>query len=124
MRYMRWTTLTAACAALAVVAIASWSSADAQTRRGARTYYGDRNEVSRADVERARRTRARTRITVRRERSFLDPGPEINPGSRSYTDYAIPPNTRPSVTERWNPTREWGYPGPDALSLPGCCLDY
>jgi hypothetical protein len=120
---MRWTTLTVACAAAAVVAVATWSTADAQTRRGTH-YQVDRNEVSRADVRRARTTRARTHITVRRERSFLDPGPEIIPGSRSYTDYAIPPNSRASVTERWNPTREWGYPGPSALFLPGCCIDY
>ena len=120
---MRWSTLAMSCAAAAIVAVATWSAADAQTRRG--TQYGGvaRNEVSRADVRRARQTRARTRITVRRERSFLDPGPEIEPGSRSYTDYALPPGTY-SAQGRYNPTREWRYPLPDPLYLPGCCLDY
>jgi hypothetical protein len=123
MRHLRWTTLTAACAAAALVAVATWSAADAQTRRD-RTYGVSRNEVSRADVARAKRTRRPTRITVRRERSFLDPGPEVEPMSRSYTDYALPPGGRASVTERWNPTREWSFPAPSPLYLPGCCLDY
>jgi len=37
--------------------------------------------------------RTRTRVTVR-PRSFLDPGTEVLPMSRSYTDYAFPPGAR------------------------------
>ena len=33
--------------------------------------------------------RPRARITVRRERSYLDPGPEVQPYSQHYTDYVF-----------------------------------
>jgi hypothetical protein len=34
--------------------------------------------------------RPRSRITVRRPRSYLDPGNEVLPGERSYREYAVP----------------------------------
>ncbi len=124
---MRWrtltaATLTAACAAVAFVALATWSTADAQTRRGQRAG-AERAHVDRAPARAARRARARTRITVRRERSFLDPGTEVEPGSRSYTDYAFPPGGNYPLRV-YDPTRDWRYPLPDPFYLPGCCLDY
>ena len=41
--------------------------------------------------------RPRTRITVRRERSYLDPGPQVMPYSQHYTDYVFL-NRRPLDT--------------------------
>ena len=37
----------------------------------------------------------RARITVRRGRSFLDPGTEVLPLSQGYTNYAVPPGYHP-----------------------------
>lgn len=95
--------LTALAAAAAVV-LASWP-AEAQTRRsGARVeaYPGER--AIRGD-------RPRTRITVRRPRTFLDPGTEVLPRSQPYLDYADPP--------LWYPTRIWDTTGAFRSPLPG-----
>jgi hypothetical protein len=62
--------------------------------------------------------RAPARITVRRARSFLDPGTEVLPYSQSYTDYALPLGYRPmqivggaATPAGWqNP--HWPLPGP------------
>jgi hypothetical protein len=104
---MRWTTLTAVAVAAGFV-LASWP-ADAQTRRRVRQ-----------DVETYQVKRTATRITVRRARSYLDPGTEVLPMSRSYTDYAIPPNHYPSRI--WDTTNHYRFPLPDPFYLPGCCL--
>jgi hypothetical protein len=101
---MRWTTLTALAVATGFV-IASWP-ADAQTRRRVRQ-----------DLESYQVKRPPTRITVRRARSYLDPGTEVLPMSRSYTDYAIPPNHFPSRI--WDTTNHYRFPLPDAYYLPG-----
>lgn len=85
---MRWAPLTAFAVAAAVV-LASWP-ADAQTRKRTRNFESYQDyRANRANARIASRPSAR--ITVRRQRSFLDPGTEVEPMSRSYTDYAIPP---------------------------------
>jgi histidinol-phosphate/aromatic aminotransferase/cobyric acid decarboxylase-like protein len=109
---MRWTVLTALTAA-SVVALASWP-ADAQTRKRARSL--ERQGVVRV-APRIVRTRASTQITVRKARSFLDPGTEVLPMSRSYTDYAIPPNHYP--TRIWDTTNHYRWPLPTEYELPG-----
>jgi hypothetical protein len=101
---MRWTTLTAVAVAIGFV-IASWP-ADAQTRRRVRQ-----------DAESYQVKRPPTRITVRRARSYLDPGTEVLPMSRSYTDYALPPNHYPSRI--WDTTNHYRFPLPDPFYLPG-----
>jgi hypothetical protein len=101
---MRWTTLTAIAVAAGFV-LASWP-ADAQTRRRVRQ-----------DLESYQVKRPPTRITVRRARSYLDPGTEVLPMSRSYTDYAIPPNHYPSRI--WDTTNHYRFPLPDQFYLPG-----
>jgi len=53
----------------------------------------------------------RTRITVRRARSFLDPGTEVLPLSQAYTDYIYPP--------LYSPTRSWDTTGAYTSPLPG-----
>ena len=110
---MRWTVVTALAAATAVV-VASWP-ADAQTRKRARTYV-ERQTFTRG-APRVVRTRASTQITVRKTRSFLDPGTEVLPMSRSYTDYAIPPNHYP--TRIWDTTNHYRWPLPTEYELPG-----
>jgi hypothetical protein len=87
--HMRLGTLTALAAAAAVV-LAAWP-ADAQTRKRTRSNFESYQDykAKRANARIAGRPSAR--ITVRRARSFLDPGTEVEEMSRSYTDYAIPP---------------------------------
>ncbi len=97
---MRWTILTAVALA-AAVALTS-APADAQTRR-------------QYQVEKQKQ-RASTRITVRRARSYLDPGTEVLPRSRSYTDYAVPPMYRPN--DAWDPARSWRFPLPGGATGP------
>jgi hypothetical protein len=101
---MRWTTLTAIAVATGFV-LASWP-ADAQTRRRVRQ-----------DLESYQVKRPPTRITVRRARSYLDPGTEVLPMSQSYTDYAIPPGHFPSRI--WDTTNNFRFPLPDYYYLPG-----
>ena len=61
--------------------------------------------------------RTRTRIVVT-PRSYLDGGTEVLPGQRKFTDYAIPPFSRPTdvLGPRWtfdrqplNPIWEQGW---------------
>ena len=88
-------------AAAAVILMSSWP-ADAQTRRGARLerepYPGARTTTVRTG-----RAGQRARITVRRARSYLDPGTEVLPRSQSSLDYAFPPG--------WYATRIWDTTG-------------
>jgi|RhiMetdeSRZDD1v2_1073273.scaffolds.fasta_scaffold00320_29 hypothetical protein len=103
---MRWSTLTATAAALAFL-LASLP-ADAQTRKRVRQEVDGLPGVKQYP----------TRITVRRARTYLDPGTEVLPMSRSYTDYAVPPNYSPmgvasgvATPAGWqNP--HWPLPGP------------
>jgi hypothetical protein len=95
--------------ATAMVVTASWP-ADAQTRsrsQRAEAYPGERY---------IRGDRPRTRITVRRPRTFLDPGTEVLPLSQPDLDYATPP--------LWYPTRIWDTTGSRRSPLPGAFPDY
>ena len=86
MRLIAMTVLTA----MAIVVAAT--PADAAPRKrtqsedlpGVRSYRGEAGVTVR---------RSRTRVTVTR-RSYLDPGTEVRQGSKHYTDYVFPPNTR------------------------------
>ena len=102
---MRTTSLTALASALVVI-LSAWP-ADAQTRRGQRV------EREAYPGERYYRSGPRTRITVRRERSFLDPGTEVLPRSQSSLDYAIPPLDYP--TRIWDTTSAFRSPLPGAI---------
>lgn len=100
--------------AAATVAFATWpNDADAQRRRVTR-YQQEAYPGAGYAYE---RPRSRTRITVRRARSYLDPGTEVLPRSRSYTDYAFPPLWYPSRS--WDPTGARRFPLPGAYELPG-----
>jgi hypothetical protein len=113
---MRWATVTALAIAAAVV-LTAWP-ADAQTRKRA-----PRNFESYQDWK-AKRANARisgrpsARITVRRERSFLDPGTEVEPMSRSYTDYALPPGGYFPSSVVSGPVNPAGWQNPN-WPLPG-----
>jgi hypothetical protein len=87
--------LCAAAAGAAVIVLSSWP-ADAQTRQ-------------------------RTRITVTKERSFLDPGTEVLPGERKYSDYATTPFYTPqSIANGISRGSFWTrQPLPDPLDFPG-----
>jgi hypothetical protein len=65
--------------------------------------------------------RARTRITVKKQRSYLDAGTTVKPGSMHYHDYASPPDARfpsygPFADGSW-PYARW--PLPRMNELPG-----
>lgn len=101
-------------AAAGLLVLTAWP-ADAQNRsRGKRV---EREAYPGARYAYANRRGPRTRITVRRERSFLDPGTEVLPRSQSYTDYANPPLWYP--TRIWDTTGSFRSPLPDSFTLPG-----
>ncbi|MCW5689380.1 MAG: hypothetical protein KIT76_12615 [Pseudolabrys sp.] len=75
----------AALCALAVLAV----PADAQTTR--KRVYANRDQT--VVVTRGEDGKTRTRVIIQK-RSFLDPGPEVLPGSRHDLDYAQQPNHR------------------------------
>jgi hypothetical protein len=104
---MRWTALTAIAAAAAVAFAAV--PADAATRKKVRSYQSQQYVQTTG--------RAPARITVRRARSFLDPGTEVLPRSQPYTDYALPPLSYPN--RNWDVTDSYRFPLPRPLELPG-----
>ncbi len=62
--------------------------------------------------------RTRTKVTVR-PRSWLDPGPEVIPGSSKSTDYAMPPNYS-VFYDRNNYNGTWSRnPLPGPFDIPG-----
>jgi hypothetical protein len=84
---MRWTALVAAAFLVGTGVLTAASTPAEAQRRGARSveeYPGSRYDRA------GRRTRAPARITVRRGRSFLDPGTTVAPFSRQYMEYALP----------------------------------
>lgn len=84
---MRLSLILSAIAACSYVALAA-VPADAAPKK--------KTSISRSESKRVVRNRARpsSRITVTR-RSYLDPGTEVYPYSKSYTDYALPVNDYP-----------------------------
>jgi hypothetical protein len=99
-------------AAAGLVVLSAWpTDADAQRRRsGVRVAAVDQDG-------RIIRRGSRTRITVRKSRSFLDPGTEVLPGSQNYTNYALPPLGGPD--RAYDPTGARRFPLPDSYELPG-----
>ena len=95
---------------LAAVAAALAAPAEAATKR--------KRVAKRFDpvAEYRGTARTRTRITVRKQRSYLDPGTEVYPGSMNYTDYAFPPNDYPF--RAIDPTGAGRYPLPGPFDLP------
>ncbi len=103
--------LALATVAATVFACLPTSSADAQTRRRvvrAEEPYPGANPP---------RVITRTRITVRRARSFLDPGTEVLPHSQPSLDYALPPMYYPS--RNWDATGARRFPLPEPYDIPG-----
>lgn len=102
----------------AVVTLTAWP-ADAQSRKQRagvqrEAYPGERYMRS---GPRYARIGPRARITVRRGRTFLDPGTEVLPLSQADTDYAVPPLWYPSKS--WDAAGAHRYPLPDSFYLPG-----
>jgi hypothetical protein len=105
--------------AIAVVAVGSMTSADAQPRRQyddrGRPYYGPSGPNT------SYQQGPRTRIYVSK-RSWLDAGTEVLPGDRKFNDYAFPPDigypsfarenlNRPIDRQPLNPPSDMGgYP--------------
>lgn len=80
---MRILTLAVTAASMTgLILTATAGPADAARKKRVEYYTGDRYYTV--------RTGPRSRIVVR-QRSYLDPGTEVLPGDRKYTDYAIPP---------------------------------
>jgi len=99
---MRLTT-TAALAATAIGGLLVLSGAPADAASKQRQAEGF---VFSSQNQRVVKQRPRSRITVRRERSFLDPGPELLPGEYKYRDYAEPlyysPLTNAVPNQTWS----------------------
>lgn len=123
---MRLLSLTAVAAAAAVLLGSPLAEAQTAARGGTQAETAIAHDAFSAQTRRTRTTRRaaparrtarsarsaqRTRITVRRARSFLDPGTEVLPLSQSYTDYAMPP--------LYYPTRIWDTTGAYSSPLPG-----
>lgn len=104
---MRWTPLAAALAIAACGAISV--PAQAQTRS-----VNSQGTVMRWQDEDGR---VRTRVIVQR-RSYLDGGTEVLPGERKYTDYAFPPNVRPTEAFRNTAFDRGDQTLPGAFDLP------
>jgi len=106
--------------ALAALTAVTPASAQAPQRR----YQADQTERITIIDQYGRRT---TRITVR-PRSFLDPGySQARPYEKSYTDYAVPPQTYPgeyfpSQTFQNDWKSSWSrMPFPNCSDIPGYC---
>jgi hypothetical protein len=108
---MRLKVLFALLTAAGVVWAAWPTDADAQTRRRGAT-----RVVEDYPGARPRVVRTRTRVTVRRERSFLDPGTTVQPRSYGYTDYALPINSGPDSA--YDPSGSRRSPLPNNFDLP------
>ena len=97
----------------AAIAVAAVASADAQIPKKKRTVTTTTTRVATAGP------RARVRVAPR---SFLDPGTEVLPGDRKFTDYAFPvgPYSTPqSVVTNIGGRVGWHYsPLPGPFDLP------
>lgn len=111
---MRWIVLPilfAAATALATV------PGEAATKKRMRSIERSAAPTATVRVRRQREARATTRITVRKARSYLDPGTEVLPRSQPDTDYATPPLFFPSKIEDGVGARR--FPLPTPMDLPG-----
>ncbi|MBX6426975.1 MAG: hypothetical protein IRZ09_13760 [Variibacter sp.] len=111
---MRLTVIAAIAGGVALLAAAA--PAEAAKKRGART--AEAPVVAQQEARPSpRAARAPARITVRRPRSFLDPGTEVLPLSQPYTNYAVPPMH--AASDMWDPSRSRRFPLPEPYYLPG-----
>ena len=60
----------------------------------------------------AQSERARTRITVKKQRSYLDAGTTVKPGEGRYLDYAFPLYSRYPNYGPYPDISRWPLPGP------------
>jgi hypothetical protein len=81
MRVWTFPAIAAACAAGAL--LFAGETAQAAKKKQSDFFYSSQSQ-------RVVVTRPRSRVTVQRPRSYLDPGNEVLPGERSYQEYAIP----------------------------------
>jgi hypothetical protein len=64
-------------------------------------------------------TQPRSRVTVRRPRSYLDAGTEVLPGERKYNDYAIPYGYS-AIDSALGPSNSWDRrPFNNPFDVPG-----
>src|SRR5712675_1277458 len=104
-----WT--TGLCAAVIAVMALAALPADAQTEKKKKQVASNQTRVATTN-----RPRARIRVEPR---SFLDPGTEVLPGERKFTDYAFPPGYSvlgsalgPGRDFRRHPLLDpWDFPG-------------
>jgi hypothetical protein len=108
---MRLAVLTTLALTATAVVVTSWP-ADAAPRRRSASY--QREAYPGAGYA---YNRPRTRITVRKGRTFLDPGTEVLPRSRNYIDYALPPLDFP--WRIWDTTGNYRSPLPDQNFMAG-----
>ena len=117
---MRLKFVAASFAALGALAVLA-ASADAQTTR--KRVYANRDHT--VVVTRGEDGKTRTRVIIQK-RSYLDPGPEVLPGSRHDLDYAQQPNHR--ATSILDNTRAGAnqspLPGPFELGPRGPWLQF
>src|SRR5690242_21435397 len=110
-------------AAVSAVSLAALATVPVSAQ-SPRTAYRNQTESITVTDQYGRRT---TRITVR-PRTFLDPGfAQARPYEKSYTDYAVPPQTYPGEyfsdqNFRYHHTTSWSrMPFPSCADLPGYC---
>ncbi|KQY97991.1 hypothetical protein ASD45_18570 [Pseudolabrys sp. Root1462] len=117
---MRLKFVAATCAALGVVAVLA-APADAQTTK--KRIYANRDQT--VVVMRGEDGKTRTRVIIQK-RSYLDPGPEVLPGSRHDLDYAQSPNHRATgiLNNTVGGTNQLPLPGPFELGPRGPWLQY
>lgn len=109
---MRLLVSSAVISAAAALAVASAAPARADE---VKLDSGHAIELSSQNRPRARNVqRPRSRITVR-PRSYLDPGTEVFPNSRGYTDYVYPPTYSAFSTIDPTGASRWPLPAPFEL---------
>jgi len=117
---MRLKFVATGCAALCALAVLA-APADAQTTR--KRVYANRDHT--VVVTRGEDGKTRTRVIIQK-RSYLDPGPEVLPGSRHDRDYAQEPNHRATgvLDNTRAGTNQSPLPGPFELGPRGPWLQF
>lgn len=117
---MRLKLVAATCAALGALALLA-APADAQSTK--KRVYANRDHT--VVVTRDENGKTRTRIIIQK-RSYLDPGPEVLPGSRHDLDYALEPNHRATgvLDNTRAGTNQSPLPGPFELGPRGPWLQF
>jgi hypothetical protein len=111
-------TIVAALSGIAAVALTMSAPANAAPKQRPTVTAQSSVDVSSQRRRVRHAARPRTRITVHR-RSFLDPGTELLPGERKFTDYAIPPTHTSAMGVLDNTAFYHRSPLPGPFDLPG-----